>query len=152
MQLLEGEIAKDLGPMFEKICKSKGFELIVFNVLVDHVHVLIRKGIADSNEYVMKMLKGISSREIFNRYPGNRLEFRKLWGRGYHAVEIKDQEALDKTILYIKNQKINGIDKRALRGWKPRRSVAGFQPSQSRGELVSKPAVSFQPASGSSPA
>ena len=89
-QVLVGEIAEDAGKIFQEICKTKGFELISFNVLVDHVHILIRKDAADSNEYVMKMIKGISSREIFKKYPGNRYKFRKLWGRGYHAVEIKD--------------------------------------------------------------
>ncbi|MDD5593119.1 MAG: IS200/IS605 family transposase [Candidatus Margulisbacteria bacterium] len=126
MQVLEGEIAKDLGIIFDEVCKTKGFELIAFNVLVDHVHILLRKGLADSNEYVMKMVKGISSRELFKKYPGNRFEFRKLWGRGYHAVEVKDQEDLKTKIDYINNQMINGIDKRALRGRKPRSSFAGF--------------------------
>lgn len=126
-QILVGEIAEDLGKIFQEICKDKGFELISFNVLVDHVHILIRKNASDRNEYVMKMVKGISSREIFKKYPGNRYEFRKLWGRGYHAVEVKDQEALKETIAYIKEQKIQGIDKRAKPDWKPRRLVSGFQ-------------------------
>ncbi len=125
-QVLVGEIAEELGAMFQEICKDKGFELISFNVLIDHVHILIRGNTTDSNEYVMKMVKGISSREIFKKYPSNRFEFRKLWGRGYHAVEVKDQVALEKTIDYIKGQVIDGIDKRALTRRKPRSSFAGF--------------------------
>jgi putative transposase len=125
-QVLVGEIAEDVGKIFQEVCKIKGFELISFNVLVDHVHILIRKDATDSNEYVMKMIKGISSREIFKKYPGNRFEFRKLWGRSYHAVEVKGQEALDKTIDYMKGQKIAGVDKRALRCGKPRSLFAGF--------------------------
>jgi putative transposase len=125
-QILIGEIAEDLGIMFCEICKAKGFKLISFNVLVDHVHILIKKNAVDSNEYVMKMIKGISSREIFKKYPNNRFEFRKLWGRGYYAVEVKGQEALDKIIDYINNQKVEGIDKRALSCRKPRSSFAGF--------------------------
>jgi putative transposase len=128
-QILVGKIAEGLGKIFQEICKTKGFELISFNVLVDHVHILIGKKIGDSNEYIMKMIKGISSREIFKKYPGNRYEFGKLWGRGYYAVEVKDKEALDKTIAYIKGQKIQGIDKRAKPNWKPRSSFAGFLPN-----------------------
>jgi putative transposase len=125
-QILIGEIADDLGRLFNDICQEKSFELISYSVLVDHVHMLIKKDAGDSNEYVMKMIKGISSREIFKKYPGNRFELRKLWGRGYHAVEVKDQESLNRTIEYINSQTIDGIDKRALGSRKPRRSVAGF--------------------------
>jgi len=105
----------------------------------------------------MTMIKGISAREIFKKYPGNRFKFRKLWGRGYHAVEVKDQESLNRTIDYINNQKIDGIDKRALRGRKPRSSFAdflptraGFQLSQNSREHASELAADFQRVSGGS--
>lgn len=62
-RVLVGEIAEDVGKIFQEICRTKGFELLSFNVLVDHVHILIRKKASDSNEYVMKMIKGISSRK-----------------------------------------------------------------------------------------
>jgi REP element-mobilizing transposase RayT len=132
-QVLVGEIAEDLAAVFKEICKAKGFKLIAFSALVDHVHILIEKNAADSNEYIMKMIKGISSREIFKKYPSNRFEFRKLWGRGYHAVEVKDQEALNNMINYIKGQKIEGVDKRAKPDWKPRRLVAGFHQKEQLG-------------------
>ena len=131
-RVLIGDIAADLGVLFQEICEAKGFKLISSSILADHVHLLISKGTGDSNEYVMKMIKGISSREIFKKYPSNRFEFRKLWGRGYHAVGIKDQESLERTMAYIYGQKIEGVDKRALRGRKPANELRGFLPRMPR--------------------
>jgi hypothetical protein len=74
----------------------------------------------------MKMIKGISSKQIFKEYPSNRHVFRKLWSRGYRAFEVKEMDNLERTAAYINEQKLNNIDKRFLPNWKPRRLVAGF--------------------------
>ena len=129
-RILEGDIANDLSKIFENICLEKGFALICHNILVEHVHLLIKKRDNDKNEYAMKTIKGISSRMMFEKYPSNRFEFRKLWGRGYRAYEIKSEQDLNRVVEYIKTQKVNGIDKRAQPNWKPRRSVAGFRPTK----------------------
>ena len=110
--ILENWIAEELESIFNYICKEKGFGLICHNILIEHVHLLIEKRSTDNNEYVMKMVKGISSRMFFKKYPSNRFEYRKLWGRSYHAEEIKDKHHLKGIINYIKNQKMNGMDKR----------------------------------------
>ena len=125
--ILIDDIAEYLGLLFEEICKNKGLKLICYNILIEHVHLLIEKNDADRNEYVMKMIKGISSRRVFEKYSSNRLKFRKLWGRGYRAFEIRNVVELNRVIGYIKGQKITGVDKRINSKWKPRRLVAGFR-------------------------
>ncbi|MEE8638352.1 MAG: IS200/IS605 family transposase [Candidatus Margulisiibacteriota bacterium] len=105
-------IAEELAEILKEICKDKGFELISQNILSEHVHMLLKKKATDRNEYIMKIIKGISSRYFFRKHPGNRFEFRKLWGRGYRAKEIKGDEHLERIICYIEGQKINGVDKR----------------------------------------
>lgn len=111
-QILVDYIANDLPGIFKSICQEKGFVLICQNILIEHVHLLINKQNNDRNEYVMKMIKGISARKIFEKYPSNRFEFRKLWGRGYRAYEIKNENDLKRVIKCINSQKIDGIDKR----------------------------------------
>jgi len=125
--ILENWIADELLRIFSNICAEKGFEIICQNILLEHVHLLLGKRMSDSNEYVMKIIKGGSARRFFKKYPSNRYEFRKLWGRGYRAVSIKDEEHLKQVVAYIDNQKIDGMDKRIVPHWKPRRLVAGFQ-------------------------
>jgi len=109
---LEKDIAKRLSEIFAEICLEKGFNLLANSILMDHVHLLIEKKENDRNEYIMKSLKGGSSRLIFNEFPSNRLFHRKLWGRGYRAYEIKDNDQLAQVVKYINNQTINGEDKR----------------------------------------
>src|SRR3989339_799071 len=110
--LLYQEFKEKLGSEFKQIAKDKGFELIAYNVLEDHVHLLVKQGVADSTQYVMRMFKGISSRHFFQEYPSNRYEYRKLWGRGYHYCRLTETE-LPKVIEYIRNQiSANGYDKR----------------------------------------
>ena len=63
-------------------------------------------------DYIIRMLKGISSRDFFKTYHTNRFVFRKLWARGYFTREIKTEE-LEKVINYIENQiDKDGFDKR----------------------------------------
>ena len=110
--ILSEEIAELLERIFTQICEKKGFKLICQSILLDHVHLLIMRSGAFRNEYVMKVLKGSSAHKIFETFPVNRLEFRKLWGRGYRAVRVRGDDQLARAISYIKGQKINGVDKR----------------------------------------
>lgn len=127
--ILTDEVSEKLKQLFGEIATEKGFEIICFGILLDHVHILIKKKDIDRNEYIMKMIKGISSNRIFKEFPTNRLEIRKLWSRGYRAFEIKDEIQLKAVVEYVNNQKVGGIDKRAEPNWKPRRLAAGFRRS-----------------------
>jgi putative transposase len=110
--LLFNEFKEKLGLEFQQIASDKGFELIAYSVLEDHVHLLIKQGSEDTTNYVMRMFKGISARRFFQEYPANRYEYRKLWGRGYNYKRITEEE-LPKVVEYIKNQvSSNGYDKR----------------------------------------
>lgn len=110
--LLFNEFKDKLGSEFQQIAVNKGFELIAYCILEDHVHLLIKQGPEDTTNYVMRMFKGISARRFFQEYPSNRYEYRKLWGRGYYYRRIPEEE-LPKVVEYIKNQiSSNGYDKR----------------------------------------
>ena len=110
--MLYNEFKDKLTSEFKQIAKDKGFELLESSVLEDHVHLLIKQGVQDSTNYVMRMFKGISSRRFFQEYPSNRYEYRKLWGRGYHYRKLSEAE-LPAVMEYIRNQiASNGYDKR----------------------------------------
>ena len=110
--LLYQEFKDKLSSEFHQIARDKGFELIEHCVLEDHVHMLVQQAVTDSTNYVMRMFKGISARRFFQKYPSNRYEYRKLWGRGYYARKLSEEE-LPKVIKYIRKQIApNGYDKR----------------------------------------
>ena len=110
--LLYKEFKDKLGSEFQQIANDKGFDLIAYSVLEDHVHLLVKQMPEDTTNYVMRMFKGISARRFFQEYPSNRYEYRKLWGRGYYARRLLEEELL-KVINYIRSQiGSNGYDKR----------------------------------------
>ena len=112
-QILVDGIADELRTVFDEISNEKGFKIICHSILADHVHMLVEKKPFDRNEYIMKMIKGISANYIFSKYKINRFVFRKLWSRGYRAYELIDEISRQRAADYIHDQKINGIDKRS---------------------------------------
>jgi putative transposase len=99
---------------FTAIATEKGFNILACDVLCDHVHMLIDQNYIFSTSNVMKSIKGISARRLFQEYPTNRFEHRKLWGRSFHARKISSEEK-DTVIGYIRNQRnADGVDKRFL--------------------------------------
>ncbi len=124
--ILTPQIGKDLESILIDICANRGLEVVSHSILLDHVHLLLKKNDNDSNEYVMKVIKGSSACRLFRKHPSDRSLFRKLWSRGYRAKTIKDQDHLLNVVNYIDHQKIDGVDKRSNPNWKPRRLVAGF--------------------------
>jgi len=112
-QLLEDkELRAFLKTLFNEIAKEKGFEIIECEILTDHVHMLIEQGYQITTSVVMKFIKGISSRRLFQKYPTNRFEIRKLWGRSFNARKISNEQK-EQVVQYIKSQRNkNGIDKR----------------------------------------
>jgi putative transposase len=111
--LLEDEELRGfLKGTFHEVADEKGFKVVECEILCDHVHVLIEQGYALSTSLVMKYLKGVSSRRLFQKYPTNRYDIRKLWGRSFHARKIGAEEK-DGVSSYIKGQRNEeGIDKR----------------------------------------
>jgi REP element-mobilizing transposase RayT len=64
-------------------------------------------------DYVVRMIKGISSRRFFEEFNTNRYVSRKLWRRSYFAEIVKPQH-LDIVSRYIEQQMRMGIDKRDI--------------------------------------
>lgn len=121
--LTDKELVQELRNCFYQIADGKGFEIKELSILGDHVHMLIKQNPHDNPSYTMKMIKGISARNIFRGFKTNRLFYRKLWGRSFFAEEIKAKEIM-KVKNYIKKQIKSGEDKRfSIK--EPRSSFAG---------------------------
>jgi len=110
--LTDKETLAFLRRSFNEIAYEKGFELVECEILCDHVHLLIKYCDHVSESDIMKALKGISARRLFQEYNVNRFEIRKLWARSFYSRKVEHCE-LGKAIEYIRNQKnTQGIDKR----------------------------------------
>ena len=82
-----------------------GIVIIVLTVMEDHIHMVasLPKGMTDIK--AVKLLKGASSRKIFETKEGFALRYprRHFWSRGYfsHTAGITD---LQTQVDYIRNQ------------------------------------------------
>lgn len=110
--LEDKELREFLKGTFHEIGNEKGFKVVKCEILCDHVHVLIEHSYTLSTSLVMKYLKGISSRRLFQKYPTSRYDIRKLWGRSFHARKVRVEE-MNSVADYIERQRNEeGVDKR----------------------------------------
>ena len=110
--LVDPGIRSFLKEVFSKIAAEKDFKIIECEILSDHVHLLVDQSYNLSTSFVMKNIKGVSSRRLFEKYDTNRFEIRKLWARGFFAGKIGSFEK-DAVVKYIRTQRTpDGSDKR----------------------------------------
>lgn len=76
--VLSVEIEAYLKELFQEIAQEKEFEVIMMEVGEnDHIHVFASAHPKIAPSYIVKMLKGISARKLFLKFPHLK---KKLWG------------------------------------------------------------------------
>lgn len=108
--VLDQEIEAYLKELFQEIAEGKGFEVVVMEVgEQDHVHVFASAHPKIAPSYIVKMLKGISARKLFLKFPRlkNKLWGGHLWNSSFYIETIGSisEETIRK---YIENQKKKG--------------------------------------------
>lgn len=128
--LQDQEIVDFLKTVFIETSKKHGFEIVACEILSDHVHVLINQKYNLSPSFVMKNLKGVSSRRLFQKINANRFVARKLWGRSFYSRRIPTK-AEKSIVKYINEQKNHdNIDRRYI--WVPENSFSGIPNKEPR--------------------
>ncbi len=112
--LLEDEVEKYLKNVFEGICYKYDFVLETIGFDVNHVHLMIQTLPNSSPSRVFQVLKSVSARQVFRRYPKMK---RYLWGgnfwfAGGHVGTVGEGKNAAIIRNYIKNQ---GKTRRNLR-------------------------------------
>jgi putative transposase len=67
-KILVGDVALALDGIIQKTCKDLNVEIIDMAVNVDHVHLFVKYP-KYSVSYIVKRIKGISSRELHKAFP-----------------------------------------------------------------------------------
>jgi putative transposase len=102
--VLKDKIKEDLEIIFKSIIQGNNWKLIELNIMADHIHIFISTHPKNSPTEIVKKLKGISARLIFNKYP----EFQKkeywgkhLWSQGYYigTAGVITSAAIQKDII-----------------------------------------------------
>ena len=105
--VLEGEVAEATKEILRKIAETYGMEIDTLEVVEDHVHVFLSAPPRYAPARVMQIMKSISARELFGRFPWLRRKLwgGELWGDGYFVRSVGDQVTADVIRRYIEYQK-----------------------------------------------
>jgi putative transposase len=75
--VLTGAIAAEVNTLLESVCRERGWPVISKEIQPDHIHLFLSIPPAIAVADTIKVLKGISARHLFQRFPVLR---RRLWG------------------------------------------------------------------------
>ena len=91
-----------------QVAYRHGIKLIELNVLPEHIHAVASLPKGMTEEKAMQLLKGGSSKKLFEVKPKFALRYHKrhFWSRGYyaHTVGVTD---LQTQINYVRNQELH---------------------------------------------
>jgi len=97
--LIDEEVKLQLRRIIDQAAETDGYEILAFEAVVDHVHLLIRFKPTHMLAHFIKDIKGKSSRVISSVYHKE-----IAWQKGYGITTV-GPKALKAAIEYVKNQK-----------------------------------------------
>jgi putative transposase len=106
-RILGGEVTDYLKGVFIEIAEEYEFRIDTMEVKSDHVHVFIGAPPSYSPSEVVQILKSISARELFKKFPKMRelMWSGKIWNEGYFVRSVGDKVTTEVIRKYIKYQK-----------------------------------------------
>ena len=81
--VLVGDIADRLKEIFYEIADKYGMEIIVLEIMPDHIHLFVSAPPRYSPAQIVKYFKGISSKWIKKEYPEFGIKGSEVWTRAY---------------------------------------------------------------------
>ena len=101
------ELREPAGEIIREIGDEYGFEILEMEISKDHVHILISFPPSKSIGQVVRILKSISARELFKRFPQLRKKLwsGELWEDGYFVRTIGDKMTRQTIEQYIRNHR-----------------------------------------------
>jgi len=107
VHILKGDVARYVKEVFQKVADEYGFWIDTMEVVEDHVHVFVAAPPRYSPSQLVQMLKSISARELFKKFPQVKKEMwsGKIWSDGYFARSVGDAVTADIIRRYIEYQK-----------------------------------------------
>ena len=101
-----GEVARYTKEVLQQVADEYEFTVDTMEVMEDHVHVFLEAPPRYSPARVVQIMKSISGREVFKRFPKLREQFwsGELWSDGYFVRSVGDQVTADLIRRYIEYQ------------------------------------------------
>ena len=104
--IFDNELKKFVKEIFQQIADEYEFSIDTMEVMEDHVHVFIEAPPRYSQSEIVQILKSISAREVFRKYPklSKQLWAHELWNDGYFVRSVGDKVTADIIRKYIEYQ------------------------------------------------
>ncbi len=105
--ILGGEVNEYLKEVFKRIAEEYEFRIDTMEIMEDHVHIFVEAGPAYSPAQVVQIVKSISAREVYKKFPKMRKEMwsGKIWSDGYFVRSVGDKVTAEVIRKYIQYQK-----------------------------------------------
>ena len=105
--ILGGEVTRYLKEVFTQIAEEYEFRIDTMEVMLDHVHIFIEAPPSYSPSELVQVLKSISARELFKKFPKMRelMWSGKIWNEGYYVRSVGDKVTAEIIKKYIEYQK-----------------------------------------------
>lgn len=107
-KVLTEEIAEYLKQLLIETAIKYNFRVESLEVVSDHVHVLVSATPQHTIPNIVKVLKGISARKLFLKFPQikNKLWGGHLWNPSYFVATVSENTE-EQVKKYIENQNVN---------------------------------------------
>ena len=104
-QVLNTNIRKTLDTVIHTICNAKKWELVEMQAMPDHVHLFLSVSPFEAPVDIVKVLKGVSAKQLFARHPELRdvLKYGHLWSPSYY-IGTAGHVSADVIEKYIREQ------------------------------------------------
>lgn len=106
-RVLGGDVGEYVKEVFQQIADEYEFHIDTMEVMEDHVHVFIEAPPAYAPARVVQILKSVSAREVFKKFPKLRKSMWSgmIWSDGYFVRSVGDKVTADVIRKYIQYQK-----------------------------------------------
>jgi putative transposase len=103
-KVLIGDIEKRLKELIQEVCDTRQVEIIEYEIMPDHVHLLIEVDPQYGIHRIVKEIKGYSSRILRQEFEELKTRLPTLWTNSYFVSTVGGAP-LEIIKQYIENQK-----------------------------------------------
>ena len=85
--ILKDEVREFVEEQLKTIAETKGWKIEELEVMPDHIHLFISAPPFESPTAIVKVVKGVTAKRIFERFPHLRQIFRRgsIWSPSYYV-------------------------------------------------------------------
>jgi len=109
--ILKGDVKEFVEEQLKTIAETKGWKIEELEVMPDHIHLFISAPPFESPTAIVKVVKGVTARRIFDRFPHLRKVFRRgsVWSPSYYVGTAGhvSAETIKKYIAGVENRGCN---------------------------------------------